>query len=384
MKDRKKTISNVDVLIFVEDPGAANYVSQLPAELSYRYGLKTVILADGYAETYLKERGCRVQTIEHPADAKKILSFYKPRLLMIGTSENADTLGLKLVVDARKAGIASIGIVDSLPNAFHRFRGREESPLAYAPDWLIVPDQWTKDEYTSIGYSDNKVIICGHPHYDYVLSTANALEKEDRDALRKGLFPNIADDQKVATFVAEVSTGLNPEQYVFSNEYTLLGRGTSLGRTQIVLEEFLDAIKTIDSKLYMVLRLHPKNTVDEFKEYINDFNLVSASGPPLELIYASDLVVGMTTGLLLEAVIMGSPTLSIVPRRMEANWLPSIRMGLTPCATSREKIRSELKSLLEQRMNKMNSIKAHQLFWGSLERITDCVSKIIAKSRNHS
>jgi hypothetical protein len=299
---------------------------------------------------------------------------------MIGTSENMDTLGLKLIAEARTNRIVSVGIVDALSNAAYRFRGREESPLVYAPDWLIVPDKWTKDDYISLGYPEDKVIICGHPHYDHVLSVKKSLEKADRDTLRKCLCPGIACSQKVVTFLAEVSTGLNPEQYLSSKEYALTGRGFSKGRTQIVIEEFLDAVKYIDSSLYLVLRLHPKNTLDEFKQYIREFHIVSAGGSPLELMYASDLVVGMSTLSLFEAAILGCPTLSILPRIDEANWLPSIRMGLTSCVTSREKIRSEIKILLEQRINRSSCVFEQQLTLKSMNKIVNNIVEIINNS----
>ena len=47
---------NTDVLIFVEDPGAVNYVAQLPAALS-ESGLRVRLLADGFAKDHLRERG---------------------------------------------------------------------------------------------------------------------------------------------------------------------------------------------------------------------------------------------------------------------------------------------------------------------------------------
>jgi len=60
----------------------------------------------------------------------------------------------------------------------------------------------------------------------------------------------------------------------------------------------------------------------------------------------------MTTMLLIEAAIMGKPTLSIVPRSDEKRSLPTIMAGITPCVTTREELRAVLPVLLEQCLRK--------------------------------
>lgn len=335
----------MDVLIFVEDPGAANYVAGLPAALAQK-GWRTRMLAGGLAYEHLRQQGVTVESVPHPATAEKILASTAPRLLLVGTSSNLDTLGLKLVTAVRSMGIESIGVVDGLANADYRFRGRSDNPLAYAPDWLLLPDEWTKEAYVALGYPAERAVACGHPHYDYVRRMAAQLAREDRIALRQRLLPGVSNDQKVIVFAAETSTSPKPQQCQRSAEYTLVGRGKSTGRTDIVLEEFLDATPLVNPRPYLVLRLHPKNTLDEFTAYLDEFDLVSRGGSPLELIYVADLVVGMTTMLLMEAALLGRPTLAIVPRMVEKTWLPTIGAGVTTCATRSMEVREQLSNVL--------------------------------------
>ena len=54
----------MDVLIVVEDPGAANFVVELPTELK-RAGLSCQILAIGYAWDYLVDR--EIECLKYPA-----------------------------------------------------------------------------------------------------------------------------------------------------------------------------------------------------------------------------------------------------------------------------------------------------------------------------
>ena len=70
--------------------------------------------------------------------------------------------------------------------------------------------------------------------------------------------------------------------------------------------------------------------------------MVSRYGDPLELMYVSDLVVGMSSQLLFEAYLMRLNILSILPRLVERSWLPITRDGVIPCATRKFEIHKML------------------------------------------
>ena len=371
--------SSTDVLIFVEDPGAANFVAELPAALAER-GLHARLLTDGSATDYLQQRGVSVETAPRAATAESVLASAQPRLLTVGTSENPDTLGLALVAQARSTGVHSVGVVDGAANAEHRFRGRSDAPLAYAPDWLLVPDEWTKDAYIALGYPEDRAIECGHPHYDHVRAVAFRLAADDRKDLRRSLLPGASDESRVVVFVAESSNGLNGQQYQRSADYTLTGRGKSTGRTEVVLEEFADAVRLATPLPYLVLRLHPKNTAHELATYLDEFDLVSRGGSPLEWLYVADLVVGMTSMSLVEAALLGRPTLSILPRKAEVEWLPTIRSGITPCVTTREELRSSIVDMLRQ--GPETSYPSLDSFFasGSLDRAAKTIEGILNRT----
>jgi hypothetical protein len=339
---------SLDVLLLVEDPGAANYVAGLPEALAAR-GFRSRLLAEGVAREYLGQRNVPFDDVAAHPDQKtafRLLDEFRPRLVIVGTSENPETLGLKLIDACRQIGILSVGAVDSVSNSAFRFRGCGDDALGHAPDWLLVPDDWTKDSYVALGYPAGRIEVCGHPQYDRVKAAAEEFAVRDRRRLRETTFPGATAESRVVVFVAEISGGLNPQQYRKSDAYTLRGWGASTGRTEIVFEELLGALREIHPKPYLVLRLHPKNTPDEFAAYQRGIDLVSRDGSPLELIWAADLAVGMTSMLLLEASILGRPTLSIVPREIEKSWLLTIAAKITPCATTREAVRTLLTNSL--------------------------------------
>ena len=365
-----------EVLIFVEDPGATNYLASLPPQL-IRRGMSVRVLADGRAPDLLGAMGIDFDSVPPNSGAEYVLASPSPRLVVIGTAENPDTLGLKLVKEARGRGIPTIGVVDTRVNAERRFRGKGGDSLGFAPDWVLVPDEGTKEAYVSLGYPSGQVVVCGNPHHEYVLSVEKDLAERGQADVRRSVLPDVTNGRTVVVFASEVSDGLDPEQFRLSKEYTLFGRGSNVGRTEIVLEEFLDALDDVQPRPYLVLRLHPKNSREDLSAFVDDFDYVSSEGDPLELLYAADAVVGLTSMLLYEAVLMRRPTMSIVPRAVELEWLPSIQMGLTPYATTRSQVKGLLVDLL--RRSSHGAIATDQtdmIVSDSLQRVAGFVEQV--------
>lgn len=366
----------IDILFYVEDPGAANYIASLPAALENR-SLRTCLLAEGPACSHLLRLGIKPEMLHRSATARELLSKFKPRLIIVGTSANPDTFGFDLITEAHDLGIITIGAVDAFGNADYRFRGRTGNALSHAPEMLIVPDQWTKDAYLSLGYPSEHIAICGHPHYDYLLDATERLGQVDRQTLRSAMFPFNHEDAPVVIFGAEPLIGLNSEKYSRTADYTLTGRGMRMNRTEIVLEEFLDAVAQLSSQPYLVLRMHPKNTKEDLAAFIGDFHQVSDKGASLELLFAADLVVGMTSMLLQEAVIMGRPALSIVSRAAEKKSLPMIRAGVIPCVSTRDELRVTLPELLRKNGQSITSGIDQLISYGSLQRTVTFIEGIL-------
>jgi len=322
------------ILAYVEDPGAANYTIPLLPRLT-EYQLRLDLFAGGTACQYLQDRQVPFTAIADGTDAPALLAERTPQLLLVGTAENPDTLGLHLIASARSMGIPTVGLVDAYANADQRFRGRSADPLAFVPDWLLVPDQATQAAYEALGYGLDRAIVCGHPHYDWVRQRAAELRQIGRATLRRQLLPQWPGDRPIVVFVAEISTGLDPGQYRRSADYTFTGTGHSDRRTDIAIDELLLAAANQLPPPYLVLRLHPKNTIEEFAPYRDRFHCISSGGSALDWVYCADLVVGMTSMLLVEAQLIGLPVLAIVPRAVEMDWLPVVNPDMVTLSRDR-------------------------------------------------
>lgn len=335
----------IDFLIHVEDPGAANFVGGLPMTLE-TLGLTARVIAEGKAAEHLRHLGVAFETPVPSATAKDMIDDADPRGVVVGTSENPGSRGLSLMDHGRRRGLVTVGIVDGPANPRWRFQGGSDDPLAHVPDHIFVPDAGIADAYVDLGIARDRIKVCGHPGFDTVRKRRELLISEGRENVRRRLWPELRPERPLAMFVSELSDGFQPEQYRRSSDYTLSGWSSSDARSDIVIEEFLDAIAASGVAPHLVLRLHPKETDGAEPMHASRFDLVSRAEPSLEAVFAADAVCGMTSILLLEAALLGCPVVSIVPRAVEKTWLPADASAYLACASTRGEVRESVADAL--------------------------------------
>ena len=341
-----------DILIHVEDPGAANMVIGLPEKL-LALGCKSILLASSYAQNFLISNGqafsaCRRTPLE-------ILDFHKPHLVVVGTSADKQAFSLSLTHAAQEAGLPTLGLVDMACNSHNRFRGGGDDPLGYVPDQLIVPDQATKDAYIQIGFPAKKISLLGHPAYDraYQYRQNNSVEPKQN-----------SDRKKRILFLAEGWDLFDEKLSYRSKDYTLEGRGGDNWRTAIVLEELLDALIALpELNAEVVVRPHPKMSASDFDRFAREIT-IEEGGDPLEAVSKADAVIGMTSMLLIEAAIVGRPVLSILPRAIEKSWLGPLKTGHILSVSNREDLRRALQELISGQNIQKNPVNWAQFMAG--------------------
>jgi hypothetical protein len=317
------------MLMVVEDPGAANFAAGLLPILA-RYGM-VAVHASGEGAAQLVRLGVEALSLAEPFDAGALLAQTRPALVLLGTSEDPDAAAHDVVAACRAAHVRTLGFVDGPANVERRFRGRGAGPLAFAPDVVLVPAENLRSQLIAAGFAAERALVVEHPHFARIANERKRLDALGRGALRARLFPNRPAGRPVLVFLAERSGGLAAESMVRGPGYGLTGRGGDVRRTNIVLEEVLDAVATLSPRPYVVLRLHPKNDPQEFAAYRAEIDQVSRDEPALELVYAADAVAGLSTILLSEAAFLGRPVLSVVPRASERDWLLPPPQGEVPC-----------------------------------------------------
>lgn len=328
-----------NVLIFAEDPGAANYMRDFPQFLK-EMGLNPIIYSVSFANKILTNNiDNTFEEIENVyLRAELLLEKINPQLLIVGTSENLDTFSFKLTSVAKLKKVPSFAMVDSIANAKSRFKGYSDSPLTHITDYLLVPDEETKNEFKKIGFDYSNIYVYKNPHFNTLLEKRKPWSKVRFIELsKKKFYPKLEKIRPVIVFVSEISTGLNENQYQKSNKYTLFGSEKSDLRTEVVLDELFMALKNSNLNPYMVLRLHPKQKRQNLSKYLSKFDYISKDEDGLLIVNSADLVVGMTSILLKEAAIIGKPVLSIVPKLDEELWLGDMK-NIIKCISTRKQV----------------------------------------------
>lgn len=265
-----------------------------------------------------------VNSLKEYSSIEDLINDVNPRIIVVGTSENRKSCAFEIISKAKERGIKTVGVIDSPINVEERFKGVSKNPLAHAPDHIFVLDERTKDAYIKIGFIASKIQIINSPHADTINRIVKELESFDINHLKTKLLNTPYKENNIFLFASEMSDGLNSSDFLRSSEYTLKGtRSGSVKRTHIVLEEYLAAMDTYHPSAYKILRLHPKEDISEYQDYMSEFEQYSQGGSPYELIFISDMVCGLTSMLLYEAYLMGKKSLAILPREKEKDWLMS-------------------------------------------------------------
>lgn len=370
------------ILIFVEDPGAANFIADLPKELALN-GIEADVFADGHAVSFLNKRLVEFSTLKS-SDIASAFENLHPALILVGTSENKKSLAFELVKEARKRSIPSIAAVDMAVNAEARFKGESDDPFAHITDWLVVPDQATRSAFLLLKFPDERIFVAGNPHYDFVIAKAKELSQIDLKMLRQKFFPELNSESKklVVAFLCQPISVLVDGLLERSSDYTLQGWKTSTKRTDIVLEEIIDALQKVRSDLHFGLRLHPKNKLEEFDKYKDNLDFISQGNDSLEFVYGCDLLIGMSTMLLFESALMNKHTISVLPRPCEISWIPEGLDQSLPVACTREELEQKLKTVFES-INQAKSADVKVDYKpGALIRLSEFIKGKIGDSAN--
>jgi hypothetical protein len=296
------------LLFAAHDPAAARLLLAV-YRLAVACGHAVSLLAKGPAQAIWEEEG--LSCLNQPPD----LADYG--LLLTGTSFHAD-FDRVLWAKTREAGIPSLAGLDAWINLKRRFLDDKRGQLVL-PDIIIAIDEKNRQALLAEGIS-TRIEIAGQPHLEAVVES---LRKRRSDNHRNSSPPLIA-------FFSEP----------IGSDFPNGSRGFEQFETAGLLAEALAA----HAPIQLIIQPHPREDIEQWKKRISAPSGVIVTiggGRTDDLLAKADLVVGMTSMVLIEAGLAGIPILSLqTNRKFAANPLvdrlgpPVLRVEDLPSALS--------------------------------------------------
>jgi hypothetical protein len=193
-----------------------------------------------------------------------------------------------------QASIPTVGLLESWVNVSRRFIRNQTNiqPLA-----LGVADNELQQEILAQDWCTAEVSVIGQPHLQ---TQTQRLEK-----LRLKRQPS---DQRRIVFFSETMPIETSADWRGFNQFNV---------AQFILSELKN-----DENIFLTFRLHPREDPSIWHDWFQSqgypdggLNLMSVNDNPEELLVEADLIIGMTTMMLLEAHLLGIPCLSLQPNR---------------------------------------------------------------------
>jgi hypothetical protein len=287
------------VRIAARDPGGANVLAALLARhgAALRFDAWSLpratpvfarvgVAAREFPEAF-DQQAVRAAWMAAPAD-----------FLVTGTS-HYDPFEPLLWALARETGAGSLAVVDGWANLALRF-------VAGKPDYVGAVDAGQMDELAAMGFSRERILLTGHPWLSLLVADRERILAQTRPAATgPGLHVLFASE----AVAADVAKGVNaPYGFDEFEAYAVVHRA---------------AVRAASASCPMTLavKFHPyEDSADFLRRRAalpggEGLSLVTveASALPHPWVLWADLVTGVTSMLLLEAIVLGRPVVSVQP-----------------------------------------------------------------------
>lgn len=301
---------------------------------------------------------------------------HDPDFIITGTSAE-DFCEKYIWKSAEKFKILSFGILDHwvlYGIRFSKYNISEISEyefmkeLIYMPTKVLVTDEYAKDGAIKDGILENKILVSGNPYFDYLLEKKEEIEK----------YVNKNQNEINILFVSQPLSALYNEDYV-SNYYWGYNERTIFMTTISIIGKIA---KKYNKRIKMIIKLHPKEEKNNFEDIIlsNHYNNISfevdRNTDGIELVLSSDIVMGISSMLLVEAVILGWPAMSIQIGLKRNNPFILDRINIVKSILNEESLYDDFHDFI---INKEYKRVYFPIDKGSIERIINYIEELLYK-----
>ncbi len=343
---RKTPKTSPKVLSFAREAGGAAAIGPV-CERMVDEGWSVLLLAKDHACRVFRSRG--IPFLDFPSFDPAVLdrlvsdAFSSPPDFLFTSAASLPKLDMTekyLWKWGMARGIATAGLLDQWQNYAIRFSGPSDyERLHYLPDHIFVMDRLAEMEMMSDGIPREKIIITGQPAFEKLTEERDRISQSAPDLMAR---LNLSGREVVITFAAEALKRDFHDSLGYDEQTTLAFLGDSL-------EEV--CLKNPGLGVLLMIKLHPENSCDDFRWVRERWScfpkrIVSGELTAEETLAISDVVVGMTSVMLLNAILFEIPVLSLQLNSKMDSQLAATRSGAIPFVRTKTLGRRILNRLL--------------------------------------
>ena len=296
------------VLSFAREAGGADAIGPV-LKCLVDHGAACEVLANGPAIDRFKTQNIHIRQIQSYSDSNIeelcLRSFGQlPDIVFTSAASlpNLDMTERNLWKWSSNRKLPAAALLDQWQNYAIRFSGIDVNErLTFQPDRIIVMDEIARSEARAEGLPDFRLRVGGQPAFE---AFRQALNKDHISRIRAELASSVP--RCILLFAAESFrkdfNGILPY-----DEFTTL---------QFLIETLNESSKIpVFPPISLAIKLHPQNSRNEFDDTIRlarfPVQVFQSEEHPINLIGAADIVLGMSSVLLIHSMISKKPTVCL-------------------------------------------------------------------------
>ncbi len=231
-----------------------------------------------------------------------------------------------LITIAKDHNIKTVAVLDEWYN--HRMRFEDEKyELVYLPDFVACLNAQARQEAIREGIPAEICQVTGNP----ALTTFYQNFQKHKNTLLKPYILEKYPKYQIITFLSEEFRA------DYGNENQRLGEYQGYDEVS-VLEDLKEILAKNNQKILLIEKLHPSSQYLEQQITVNEnITLLTIKYIDLlQLLYFSDLVIGMRSIALLQSAMIGKKTVSYQPNLRFENLCTAVKLDLIPCFTEKK------------------------------------------------
>jgi len=344
------------IFMFSRDPGGTNTIIPLFRPLQER-GYEVILYGKDVALKIYRQSGLDANDIAEyvsefgKAEIQEFIEKINPDCIITGTSIE-DFTERYLWKASEKLNIPSFAILDQWINYGIRFSKygaynsdiyKDDRVHPFLPMKILVMDEIARREAIKDGLEPKRIEITGQPYFETLMQKVDQITQSAIQDIRKKL--NVEEDDFVITFASEpVSVdyrgNIDGQDYWGYNEKTIFKE---------LIKAIVHIVPEFKRGISIVIKLHPREGKKNYCEVIKNLKsnnvkvTIVESFDSYSLITASDLVCGMSSMFLIEAVVIGKPVISIAIGLNRENPFVLDRIGVLKSELSNEELQDKLR-----------------------------------------